>query len=274
MAAKCNSCDNGIMNSEFITGICGENFHKKCVADSKQMLNAVNNSSNIHWYCHDCNEGNRNVSDAINSVNDSIARLASSLSSDLLKFLDGLKLLMDNIIGNLVGAMGNIRPDGQTVVSTQAIPKSNLHENHAIPESIVTLPKEISQSSEAENSAFPEFDYTDVDSLQHSFAPGNHRTKSIVVSNIGKDVSVYCLENYVHSKFVIERERISLKLLLPAGKTWDDMQFLQYKVTIPDDNYKSIMSPESWPKNVHLRDFIYKQRRGTGVSKECFRFHG
>lgn len=142
---------------------------------------------------------------------------------------------------------------------------------------VVSKGKDNSQSSEAENAAIPIRRDKCVDSQQPSLVntvPGQYRTKSIVVSNIGKDVSLDHLKNYLHSKSGIKKEQINLVLLLPAGRNMNDVRFLQYKVTIPDDNYESIMSSDFWPKNVHLRDFVYKHRKDTTVPKESFSFDG
>lgn len=51
----------------------------------------------------------------------------------MLKFLDGLKLLMDNILGNVVGPMCNIRSEGQLLVSSNDNSQSSATEDAEIP---------------------------------------------------------------------------------------------------------------------------------------------
>lgn len=103
MAATCHSCDNGITNSDFITcaGVCGDQFHLKCVSVTKAMLSSVTNCPNIQWFCNDCNNDNKHISSAVNRIEDAMNRLTSSLSGDLLQFLNGFKTLMDNFLGRI-----------------------------------------------------------------------------------------------------------------------------------------------------------------------------
>lgn len=250
MAAKCYSCSNAIVNNDFINcaGVCAQTFHTKCVSITKAMLNAVNSCPNIYWYCHDCNDDNRHISAAIKNIEDSITRLTMSLSGDLLNFLDGLKTLMDNVLGKAV-TMG-CASSAHSIVSNGANQSQN--DNH------VAVPVRQTSAADFKIDSFP--------STMTDRAP----TKSIVVSNIGTDVTVDCLKNYICTKLEIGKTDVHLSLLLPVGRTPDDMQFLQYKVTIPESNYSSIMSPDLWPQDVRLRDFVYKKRKHAGVSKDSF----
>lgn len=261
MAAKCYSCSNGIMNSEFITcaGVCGENFHTKCVSVNKAMLNAVTNCPNIHWYCHDCNDGKRHISATINGINDAIARLSSSLSKDLKQFLDGLNLLMANILGS-IGTMNTVR----NVSDLSDLPNdtSQLGKDHQKQYKHADVP-------DCHSKVVPDPNFV-VDSLPLSHTDCHYHSKSVVVSNIGKDVTMDYLKNYLVDKLGIEKEMINLSLLLPTGRTMQDVNFIQYKVTIPDANYSSILSPVIWPKDVRVRDFIHKQRKNIGIAKQSF----
>lgn len=282
MAAICYSCDKGIMNNEFVgcAGVCGEIFHLKCVAVSKVMLNAINSCPNIHWYCHNCNEGNRHISAAIKNIDDSIARLTTSLSADLMTFLDGLRILMDNVLGRAV-TMRNAPTDAAHSKVIAADPEDIIAEPNVIandPEvtatdlkAVATEPKVIAVEPEVIVTD-PTVIAADRKAISGSVPPvaTGRPTKSIVVSNIAKDVSVDCLKNYLFTKLGIERTQIQLALLLPLGRNSIDIRFLQYKVTIPDDNYSSIMSPSLWPQNVRLRDFIEKESKHTIVSKDKF----
>lgn len=123
MASMCKSCNNIISNSEFITcaGLCGEYFHIKCVAVTKPMLAAVSNCPNIHWYCHSCNDGKRNISSVINEINESIEHLSSSLSNNLLQFLNGFKNLMDKLF-ETIGTINIV----QNQSKTDEVPDQNL----------------------------------------------------------------------------------------------------------------------------------------------------
>jgi len=241
------------VNSEFISciGLCGEFFHIKCVAVTTAMLTAVTNCPNIHWYCHDCNDENRNISPSITRINDTIDRLSSSLSSDLLQFLNGFKTLMDKLVESV-----------STINIVQNVPnESSQHEK-----------------SKSEEHKYFENSVCHKEVLVHSngkstspSVTSNHQLlKSVVISNIGKGISMDYLSNYLSDELKIDKANIHLSLLLPNGKAVDDMRFLQYKVTIPEIKYSCIMNPNTWPSNVRVRDFVNKPRVGVGVSLQSF----
>lgn len=126
MTSKCNSCNNAILNADFIScaGACKEMFHIKCVAVNKSMLNAVNTCPNIHWYCHECNGGNRNISASIDRVIASIGSLTNSLSSDLIQFVNGFSTLTENLMSTI---SLSTRSDGQSLTAS---PKKCSHEGN------------------------------------------------------------------------------------------------------------------------------------------------
>lgn len=95
-------------------------------------------------------------------------------------------------------------------------------------------------------------------------------SKRVVVSSIGKDVTMDLLRNYLLDKLGIEKDKIQLELLLPTGRTVQDLNYLQYKITIPDGSYSSIMSPDTWPQFVRVRHFVYKRRCDVGISLQSF----
>lgn len=82
--------------------------------------------------------------------------------------------------------------------------------------------------------------------------------KSVVVSNIGKSISAEYLTNYLVDEIKIDRTDVRMSLLFPAGRSMQDVTSLQYKITIPAANYAVIMKPETWPKNVRVRDYLPK----------------
>ena len=91
--------------------------------------------------------------------------------------------------------------------------------------------------------------------------------RSVVVSNIGKDVSASCLTEYLVNKLNISKESVSSIVLLPKGKGVDDVNYLQYKITFPSRKYNSVICSDSWPRNVVVRNFVHKS---FGVQKQHF----
>lgn len=240
MASNCKCCSSPILNSEFVccSGQCNEMFHIKCVAVNKVMLNAINACPNIHWYCHGCNAGNRNISATIDRINEAIGGLTNSLSKDLVQFVDGFKTQMENFTDTFGSAVVS---QISSLVSVSSVAASN------------------NMSADAE-------------------LPSGHDVpryekepfKSVVISNIGKDVTTDCLQDYLTDKLKIGKDNLSVSLLLPPDRSFEEITFLQFKVTIPEVNYSSVVCPKFWPTNVHVRDFVFKNRKKVTVTKRQF----
>lgn len=264
MASQCKSCNNTISNSDFITcaGLCGEYFHIKCVAVTKPMLAAVSNCPNIHWYCHSCNDGNRNISSVINGINESIERLSSSLSNNLLQFLNGFKILMDRLF-ETIGTINIVQSKAPDVPDQNLRQKNGCEENDKLDSFGCHKEKGFDIGSDAKRPNGSNID------TPHIISDDQH-VKSVVISNIGKSISIDYLANYLADELKIDKKKIRVSLLLPGGKTVDDLNFLQYKVTIPDVKYSSIMDSNTWPSNVRIRDFVNKPKERAGVSLQNF----
>lgn len=95
-----------------------------------------------------------------------------------------------------------------------------------------------------------------LDTGNNTAARGN--MKSVVVSNIGKNISSEYLTNYLVDEIKVDRNDVWMSLLLPAGRSEQDVSSLQYKLTIPEAHYSVVMKPETWPKDVRVRDFCPK----------------
>lgn len=256
MASVCKSCNNNISNSDFVNcaGVCGEFFHIKCVSVTKPMLSALSNCPNMHWFCYGCNDGNRSISSVINGINEPIERLSSSLTGSLLQFLNGFQILLEKHFEssravNIVQSKDNALPSRPKVNDCKVKGKSARRKE-----------KELDADSNSKCSDGPKFHVTHEDS----------HVKSMVISNIGKGISTDFLVNYLANELKIDKTKIQVSLLLPAVKTVNDLNYLQFKVSVPEVTYSSVMDSNMWPSNVHIRDFVNKPRMDVGVSLDHF----
>lgn len=215
------------------------------------------NCPNIHWYCHTCNDSNRSVSSSIDRMNEAIGLLANSLSGDLSTFINNFSVVMDKFIGS-IGSINLMQNSMNDVPATATSHEQKLDSNENT--NFIDRSAQRSIQSNVEQCHHDEVRVIG-DSVQR---------KSVVVSNIGKDVSADHLCRYLVDKLKISKDFVSLSLLLPSGKTIDDVTFLQYKLTVPASMYKSVMCSDSWPKNVRLRDFVYKPKNLNVVPRQHF----
>lgn len=247
MASKCYKCSGSITNSDFVScaGICQQLFHIKCVGVHKSMLNAVNTCPNIYWFCHDCNSGNRNIAASVDRINESIGLLTKSLSGDLVAFVHGFQSLTENLMSTIGAAVVSNSTNSITTSPSDCSDEGIVHSYNVSPVSEL-----MDQSSRVKNNV-----------KSHDIAHHDRESyKSVVVSNIGKDVTADYLTDYLVDKLNVVRGKTRVSLLLPADRTMDGLKFFQYKITVPEDKYSVIMCPNSWPPDVCVRDFVHKRK--------------
>lgn len=119
MASICETCNESIINSEFIKcdDSCNRYYHIKCVAVNKTTLNVVTSNANVHWCCHDCNNDSRDVRSSIREIKQSMDGISKVMSHDLIGTLtNGFKLMTDN----LVGSIANLHNDSKATSTTFA----------------------------------------------------------------------------------------------------------------------------------------------------------
>lgn len=222
------------------------------------MLNAVNNSPNIHWFCNECNDGNRGVAASIDRMNEAIGALSSSLSSDLLKFVNSFKAMMDTFIG-AVSTLNMM----QHPIAVNSSPKVDSHANQNA--SSVKVVDETSLSTESAIGPSGNIHCSIVSNVSDDMS-----LRSVVVSNVGKDITTEFLADYFDKELQIDKKFIKVALLLPSGISAENLTYYQYKVSVPVSHYNSVMCPDSWPKGVIVRDFVHKRKTNCGVQMNHF----
>lgn len=267
MSTKCFTCTKPIINGDFIKceGTCAEKFHSKCVSLNRTTLNAIGSCPNIHWFCHECNNGNKAIGTSIDNMRNAVDGLTKSLSSDL---LGGFKLLTDTLASSL----------------------SSIHR------SSISLPAEDSNSSKRRREDATN-DYGSEDTLTvkktrftvNPFSPNIksnepsvatvhvsdtktvERRRSIVVSNIGKGTSPECLTDYLSNEISVDASEIKTTLLKNARIADNEMKFLQFRISVPENMYNRVRASGTWPKGVQVRDYVFNRRGGSAaVSREIF----
>lgn len=264
MSTKCFTCNEPIVNADFIKceGTCAEKFHSKCVALNKTTLNAVTSCPNIHWFCHECNNGTKAIGTSIDNMKQSVDNLTKSLSSDL---LSGFKILTDT----LASSLKSIHHSSIGFVADTSNP-SKRRRNEEISES------EPEGQSTTRKKRFIDGSNNNQNGLSLAAAPvpnrqSDERRRSIVVSNISKGISSEYLTNYLSTELQIDGSNIRTTLLKSARIADENIKFLQFRVSIPENLYSKVRDPETWPTGVRVRDYVFNRQGGDVlVSKENF----
>lgn len=275
MASKCFSCNEPILNSEFIKceGICCQLFHSRCVSLNKTTLNAITSNANVHWFCHDCNDGSRNVSTAINGLKSSVDQLTNSLAVDLSSLAKGFKTLTENLLGSISNlTKSNAAPLQKH--SNDIIRSNNKRgREESTDDTNANLPRQkkiILGTNEDDRSIAAAYN-VNKDNITNDMKVVHERRKSVVVTNINSSITPEYLINYLTKILKIDKEKIKVTLLTTNNKKPNQRTFnsLQYRISTPESKYEDLMTPSTWPVNVRVRDYFFKQRNNE-ASMENF----
>lgn len=265
MATKCKTCNEEILSSEFIKcgGICSDSFHSKCVGVNKTLLNALGGNPNIRWFCHDCNSNNSNIASSIKEMKDSFGQLSGSLSSDLSRFFKSMSEMTECVVNSLKSISGsNIYNNGSDHVNPLKRRREDSHES--IP---IALRRTYSQSLNMGNNSPTSIQTSSLNNATVS-------RKSIVVSNIAPDIDIKDLSKFLVSKLNLTEDDIRITSLMPRSLKPEEINYMQYRVSVPVSSYDAIKSNSIWPVGVRIRDFVFKQNtnslRPSPVAKNQF----
>lgn len=280
MSTKCFTCKEPIINGDFIKceGICAQKFHSKCVAINKTTLNAITSCPNIHWLCHECNNGNKTIGASIDNMSNTLDKLTSSLSSDLLA---GFKLLTDSLSTKLSAnnhssmsstANGNNPPKRRR---NDVNSESESDENRTIRRKRFAAAKQTNNKQNGLSFATTlEPENSNRNPNQIAINSEANKRKSVVISNIDKGVTPEHLSKYLSNELDIDETTIrTTTLLKPAGIADESVKFLQFRISIPEENYSRVRAQSTWPNGVRVRDYVFNRRSGGStryVSKENF----
>lgn len=287
MASKCGTCNEEILTAEFIKchGLCANAYHPKCVAVTKSLLNAISSNPNVRWYCHSCHSGDMSLTSSIGDIKSSIGQLSSTLTSDLSKFLGSMNEMtkcITDTIKSLSSSSSNSNTPHSSVKSTTDRPANGFQtlnpslnsskrrrENH-LPSNPVKFRRIASAANHRPASFTTTTDSTDNDKLDRD------RT-SLVISNIAPDIGADDIKDFVASKLKADREIIRVTTLMPRSLKQDDIKFMQFRMSLPNNLVNTVTCDSFWPKGVRLRNFIYKKAdhtssksRSPPVNRNCF----
>lgn len=269
MSTKCFACTEAISSCDFIKceGICGQKFHSKCVSLNKTTLNAIISCPNIHWLCHDCNNGNKMMNASIDNLTSAVDNLKQSMTSDLLA---GFKLLTESLSTTLSATI-------RTPLSADCKnPTKRRRNEYEVEEEPMTRSKRFANAFNNNPDKHRSFTIRNPNETRNSnFAvPETNRRKSIVISNIDRNISPEYLDNYLSKELTIDKSTIRTTLLKPTGIADESLKFVQFRISVPESVYSRARAQDTWPNGVRVRDYVFNRRGRSNllpsVSEENF----
>ncbi|XP_037043244.1 uncharacterized protein LOC119079436 [Bradysia coprophila] len=284
MANACGTCKAEITNSDFIlcNGSCRLRFHAKCASLTKTTLNAIVNCSNIYWYCIECNNGNKQILISMDTMKDDINAIKISLSQNPFESMkDDINSTMNSISQNLLSGFAMLTDKLATTLSsassplnraescTKQHPKRRREEDTAYSDRSLLTKKFVTCSNVSATASFAAVTNSTDAAVVAASTKTIDRRRSIVISNIGTNTLPEHIIDYLSGSLSIDRSLIRVNLLKPAGRSFSDLSYLQFRISLPDSMYTRAVSPNTWPVGVKIRDYVHTERKGT-VSLDNF----
>lgn len=224
------STDDSTMDAKIkCKGPCDEFIHIKCVNMSKIVLKAFDDIDEMHFYCKVCKKYSiLGITDTLNNFSEKVNALGTALIP-----------LTKVDFKALTTAFINSKGHHPNVTLRQNTPKrariENEHHQQQLAEKIGTK----------EN-----------DSLEAVPKP-----KSLVLSRLANTTQPEKIVKYITDNVPdLPASDIICTTLLPKDKTPDQLHHINFRVTVPEKFYDSIFDVNFWPKGIHLREYIVRQR--------------
>lgn len=227
----CNeSADDASMDSKIrCMGPCEQFIHINCVGLSKAAAKAFNDCNEIHFYCNKCqkyslcgiSETLRNFSKDINKLGDALKPLAE---------VDFNKLTT-SFINNRVHPNVTIRPPKRLRIDME--------------------PEQPNQIISTEKIGTKESDILSV-------VP---KPKSLVIGRLSKATTTDNIAKYVVDNIPdLSTADINCTMLIPKNRNADELNHINFRVTVPDRIFDQVFNASFWPKGVIVREYIFRPR--------------
>lgn len=225
------SAENGSMDSKIrCMGPCKAYVHLTCVKLTKTALKYFGDCPEMHFYCKVCNQysmvGIRdsldNFSQHINNLNEALKPLAA-------------------IDFNTMVQQFNINKSTEQTSTT--------NKRRLLNDGTVQLNNDIQNS--VQTFGTKESDALNTVSVQ--------QRKSLVISRLATTTTEQIIEKYINDNLDSAVD-IRCSKLLPSGRNLEDLNYISFRISAPDNVFNKMYNSDFWPRGVQLREYVYKSR--------------
>lgn len=237
--ASCKICNEAVISSGTDTvqcfGACGGNFHVRCAglaSLSKTAVKLLNESPNLCWYCNDCVAFQiKDVTSSLGEMKESLVKLMDTVATTKAAVVNSASVCSPATIGPTLNFAGSVSSLKRWRVGNGSV---GTH----FPQS--PAPISVMGSNEADNTI-------------KAVAP----RKLVFVSQLHPTTTADDISQYLASQVQIEKDsHVRANVLLPRGRTIEELDFVSVKLSIPESLFEKVMSPSVWPRGVTIREFI------------------
>lgn len=231
--------------------ICNHACHISCYNINKTVCKGIVDLENVLFLCHEC-LANKKIVDANSNTTGNNAPIShASDNSSIVKAINDLTA----IVVDMQTKMKNIeKPSYKAAltgnlhsVNTRSAAKRMRFMDNLPPDTPTSRPKDtiIGNNNEDKDLAAVE------------------TRKWIFVSQLHPSTSEQSLIDFTKKRLndTNNAAKIQAFALVPKDRNRDELNFISFKVNIPESLYAEVLKPEIWPRGVIVRDFVNDQRR-------------
>lgn len=223
--------DNAAMDAKIrCRGPCDEYIHINCVNMSKTTLKAFDDCKEMHFYCKLCQKYSiMGIADTLNNFSKEINTLGAAL-------MPLSKIDFKSLTSSFINSRGH-HPN----VTLRS------HQSPKRPRSEIEIQQpQVKEKIGTKNN----------DSLLAVPQP-----KSLVVCRLSNTTSTEKIIKYITDNVPdLPASDIKCTTLLPKDKTAEQMNHINFRVSVPERFYDQIFDASFWPKGIRVREFIVRQR--------------
>jgi hypothetical protein len=214
-------------------GFCGKTFHINCLnlnMDKKVLETAACGSFLL--FCDQCSklQGSVVMRRFLSEAEDELADLVENLRS--------LTQKVDEMVSNAVASV-----------------RANVAEDNKTPAPVAALSPAVKTRAQRAKAAKEKAEKQEIPATRLT----DEERRFLVLSRIHPDTTSDKIGNFIRRKTGITN--IRCHLMIPRGKTVNELEYVSFKVGVGVANYSMLMVPELWRANVLVRDFEKRNRR-------------
>lgn len=132
----------------------------------------------------------------------------------------------------------------------------------------------VKQSSGTNFATTPILSYADIAKSQEIVGTGSTDTiltvdvkkkKLLYVSHLRPETTAEVVQSYINKTFNVDPQDIKVWSLIPKNRNVNSLEFISFKVSLPEDVFDSVLTPELWPCLAVIRPFIIRQPKNGGM---------
>lgn len=252
LCCYCNDSTDGEKVDKILCyGPCKKHVHSKCVGLTKSTIKQLSECDSLQFYCTDCKKYSiKGVADSLNTFSSTVGVLA-----------EALKPLQNLNFGDLFGKLTNVVQ--QNIATGTSISSSSILSNSIIDPK--KRRREIDDNVPLIHPSKKSFSETVKSGINNSTElSAVVQRKSIVVSQLSTSTTPEQINLFIGNSLKVdissEPNLVRTTIIMPANKELKDLNFVSFRVSMPDTLYLSLFSEEFWPRGVKIRDYVFKQR--------------